>query len=328
MCYVNTYTLKNQSSRGFTLVELLVSSSVMTIMLIAVFQMTNQTTESILRSDKKSQNGLTANTVLNRMAYDIDKAILDGGSTMLVYNQESSPSSGLAFLSTGRAPITGSSKNLEDKSHNPLIIYRALPVSYFAEDYKLATENAKDAYLLCRGSSRSTASNVLTDSSSHLPGDFNLMVQNLQNTSNASNIDDWQPMGLGIVAFDVQCIQSDGTLTRDPASYVMPSPTNFKDSPFLGGTVSLPGAITALATRENQTQSSYTIGLHITIATLNKSTLNLLISTSQAHLLDEALPKVTGRKKAYKEWKNSIEEIDFLPLKQNLTLAQRTIYLR
>ncbi|MEM9400101.1 MAG: prepilin-type N-terminal cleavage/methylation domain-containing protein [Verrucomicrobiota bacterium] len=318
-----------QRKSAFTLVELLVATSIMTLMLLGIVQMTNQSAEAIQTSEISTSSSSSVESIFNRIEYDLDRGIYEGGATLLTYDNTLTYEGGFALLTRGRSRYESTTSGIEDDIRGSLVVYSMIPRDKLLTSRQTSPNDSETISLLSRadGCLSFETSNPGSKIFASLPSAFTAMSNDLKKGSD-TGIFEWHNMSVNVVAFDTEYILNNGTLTRDPPPYVTINPQDLSEASFLNGQADVGGSIKAIALSPETTNTNYVVGLNITIATLDTDTLDLLADTDQLNLIENSLQNLSATENAYDQWSQDMKDISFLPLRQNLNIAQKTIYLK
>ena len=222
---------KNDSSlRAFTLVEVMVSMTVLVLLIVLIAQILSQASATITRSTKQMDVASQAGTALDRIGSTLGSIKIAQGVVPVVYKNtpnETGKKSGItndgfAFLSNGRT---------RNRASVTAPFIRMSMMGYRVTSEKESLMNNAEVPMLSWGDgtiSFSTASgNVQTSSQakSSLMTAIQTVAKDLE-TGN-QNMVNFQTLGSGIFRFEVCFLLDDGTVVSTPPRDVnFPAATN------------------------------------------------------------------------------------------------------
>lgn len=279
-------TVQRSSSKlakgyAFTLVELLISMTILLVLLTLVTRIISGTNSVIKASSARIDTASSARIVLDRFDNDFSSALLSNGATALFYSDTGiEGNAAIAFVTGSRArgPSTAFPPWTTD-TRAAFIGYKITPFSQ-----NIATNTVQSIPSLARGDGRLTlsvqdignkASQNLWDlfgtGNLRLPNDIsvnplpNLPIPPIRPDEKAIN---WQVMANTIFRMHISFVLNDGRVVQTPPTY-----RNFYSNGGMGGT----GCIPIAFSRETSSDSNqaYVKGIIVGLAVLDEKTRNL-----------------------------------------------------
>ena len=204
--------------KGFTLVEVLVSLSVLVIVVVFTTQMLSETSRATKSSDQQMEASSAARIIFQSFGSDLNAALLHGGSTILFYNGASAQDSALGFLSQSRARFT-SDAAVAGNLRGSIVGYRmrnfSIPVAGGNQDLRLlARGDGRLTYFEANATERASFDFAKIFETAGLPTDLSS-----QNVAADQTIVQWDVAGGNILRFHLSFLLDDGSIVQTPPRY-------------------------------------------------------------------------------------------------------------
>jgi len=267
---------------AFTLVELLISMTILLLLLVMVTRIVSGTASIIKASTSKIDTASLARIVLDRFDNDFSSVLLNNGTTALCYSDATvDGNSAIAFVTDSRArgPTTSFTLKYVPDTRGAFVGYRVRPVIQYIGGSSVAIPS------LNRGDGHFTFSAQAISES--VPSSQNLWdvfgtgtlaapVKRIPNDLTASTDDErvlnWQIIGNAILRMHISFVLNDGRVVQTPPVY-----RNFYSNGGMGTT----GCIPAAFSRETSSDlnQAYVKGIIVGLAVLDEKTRNLAYKT-------------------------------------------------
>lgn len=264
---------RRDTQRAFTLVELLVSMTVVILLLTFVTRLLTGTTATITASQKQMDTGSLARILLDRFGNDFSGALFTNGATALYYpDPGGAGNSAISFVSGSRArgPTTTGAAWVTD-TRSAFLGYRVRAVAQ-----NIGGTSTPDIPSLNRGDGRFTFSTsaITTQASYNLWDVFGTGNQRVPNDLTASPGSDervlnWQIIASSAFRLHISFVLDDGRIVQTPPTY-----RNFFVNSGTGSCL----PITVSAETSSDVSRRYVKGIVVGIAVLDEATRNLAYS--------------------------------------------------
>ncbi len=267
-----------RSRASFTLVELLISMTILVLLLTLVTRIVSGTASIIKASNSKIDTASMARIVLDRFDNDFSSALLNNGATALHYSDGSvEGNSAIAFVTGSRArgPTTAFPTWTTD-TRGAFVAYRIRPVALYIGG------SSPSIPCLNRGDGRLTLAtqditnkatqniwDVFGTGNARLPNDITALPGSDEKVVN------WQPIANAIFRMHISFVLNDGRIVQTPPAY-----RNF----YSNGGMGTSGCVPAAFSREtsNDLNKAYVKGIIVGLAALDEKTRNLAYKTDNA----------------------------------------------
>ncbi|MEO6970935.1 MAG: prepilin-type N-terminal cleavage/methylation domain-containing protein [Chthoniobacterales bacterium] len=271
---------------AFTLVELLISMTILVLLLTLVTRIISGTNSVIKASSARIDTASLARIVLDRFDNDFSSVMLSNGATALYYSDGNIyGNSAIAFISGSRArgPSTTLTYPYIPDTRGAFIGYKITPFSQ-----NVATNTVQSIPSLARGDGRLTLGvqdignkstqnlwDLFGTGNLRLPNDIsvnplpNLPIPNPRPDEKAIN---WQVIANTIFRMHISFVLNDGRIVQTPPAY-----RNFYSNGGMGSTGCIPIAFSR-ETSNDPTQA-YVKGMIVGLAVLDEKTRNLAYKT-------------------------------------------------
>ena len=300
-------------STAFTLIEILVATTVLALLLLLTLQILSNTNTAIQTADRQMDAASQARAVLDRFETDFNNALLSQGYTALFLGADGDTAPAIGFLSRSRAreADTGSPAWRSD--------LRGTAIAYRMSDS-----------LLDRGTGRMTYHEEAAGD--HASGDASILFDHLASAlQNGGSFLIWTSMGAGVVRFHVSFQLDNGQIVQTPPTYTMISPLTSGATPFLNGLNTSPCVAVAFSAR-NAPQSGALAGRYVRAVIVSVAALDgdaySLSQTQLEQLENLGTPGMGGSAEsdtAQALWEDNVSQITFPPLRQSIRFFQRII---
>ena len=345
------------SNSAFTLVELLVSMTILAVIIVLITQVLSMVTTATSASNRQMDCSSLARIALDRFGNDFEGMISQGGATAVYYSESGATgNSAIGFVSKSRPRFTTSTGGSPTRLVSTDI--RGATIGYRMKNTSVTFSGVNQVSfpMLNRGDgpftfsiqssgSRSAyhfphvfARQIVSGTTPRLPGD-------LVSTSGTERAVNWQGMALGLLRMHISFVLSDGRVVQDPPAYLNfqaedsanpPSnlavmDSNGKYSP--AGETSLVTPIAFSRVDSKDVNGLYVKGLIVGLVVLDESTLKLSYLQDNAFVSKVATklgrPTVDGQS-PMQVWNNNLKawnadntDKTLLPLRQNIRFFQR-----
>lgn len=305
---------------GFTLVEVLVATSILVLLLVLILQVLSGTTATITASNKHLDSDSLARIVLDRFENDFSGAILGSGTTALYYSEAgNSGNSAIAFAcrSRARGPTTQTSAWTTD-TRSAFVGYRVRGVAQ-----NIGGTTTPLIPSLNRGDGRFTfsTSDIGNQASYNLWDVFGVGNSRIPNdltaTTNDQQLLNWQIIGNGIFRLHISFVLDDGRVVQTPPAY-----NNLFVN--VGTGACTPLAFSALTSADPSRR--FVKGLIIGVAVLDERTRNLAYRADSNFwtTIGNQISRPTSDGETPADlWRKNIPNVTFQPVRENLRLYQR-----
>ncbi len=278
---VRRFEMKRAFIASFTLVELLISMTLLVLLLTLVTRIVSGTAATIKASSTQIDTASQARIVLDRFDNDFSSALLGNGMTVLYYSDPGvAGNSAIAFVTHSRArgPTTSFPPWSTD-TRGAFIGYKITPFSQ-----AIATNTNQSLPSLGRGDGRFTFSvpdiaNKATQNLWDLFGTGNLRLPNDISVNPLPNVPipdprpdeksiNWQVIARDIFRMHISFVLNDGRVVQTPPAY-----RNFYSNGGMGSTGCIPAAFSTETS--NDPSQSYVKGMIVGLAVLDDKTRNL-----------------------------------------------------
>lgn len=267
---------KPAKGHAFTLVELLISMTILLILMTLVTQIISGTNSVIKASSARIDTASLARIVLDRFDNDFSSVMLSNGTTALYYSETNVyGNSAIAFVSGSRArgPTSAFPAYTSD-TRGAFVGYRVRPVTQYigGSSASIPSLNRGDGrFTLATQSISDQASQNLWDlfgtTNPRLPNDLTLIPP-----ANDQRVLNWQIIGNAIFRMHISFVLNDGRIVQTPPTY-----RNFYSNGGMSGTGCIPIAFSK-ETSSDLTQA-YVKGVIVGLAALDEKTRNLAYKT-------------------------------------------------
>jgi len=198
-------------------VEVLVSLSVLVVVVVLTTQMLSATSRATKSSDQQMESSAAARIIFQSIGRDLNAALLNGGATILFYNDTSAQSSAIGFLSQARARFT----SVATVANN----LRGSIVGYRMRDFSIPVAGvSRNLSLLARGDGRLTYSEANAGERANF--DFAKIFEStglpndLSSAASDQNVLQWEIAGGSVLRFHVSFLLDDGNIVQTPPRYL------------------------------------------------------------------------------------------------------------
>lgn len=299
------------AAAGFSLIELLVASAVMTMLLVVTLQILTHTSSAVRVAGRHRDTDAQIRGAMDRLATDFSTAMLGGESSALVRNTNET-NSYLRFICLSRAREGAG----PTQPRGAVVGYGVNDVTQTLSGKTFTTG------LLMRGDGQIS----FTGGNSQFAVIFNALSQ----SPPAAVIPDanWEALAAGIVRFHVSYLLDNGDIVQVPPAYSTISPQTLAPTSFLNGATLAPGWQAVAFAPENAPSAGTMAGRYVKalIVSMASASPEVLALVSEAGKLTELakLGTPADGQTALALWEENFSLLNFPPLSQNLRFYQRT----
>jgi hypothetical protein len=278
---------KRISLASFTVVELLISMTILVLLLTLVTRIVSGTASIIKASNAQIDTASLARIVLDRFDNDFSSVLLSNGTTVLYYSDTTVyGNSAIAFVTGSRArgPTTSFPPWTTD-TRGAFVGYRIRPVAQYigGSSPSIPCLNRGDArFTLSTPDIGNNATQNLWDTfgttNPRLPNDLTLIPP-----ANDQRVLNWQVIANAIFRMHISFVLNDGRIVQAPPTY-----RNFYSNGGMGASACVPVAFSRQTSSDlNQ---AYVKGIIVGLAVLDEKTRNL------AYIVDNNFWTTVGTK--------------------------------
>lgn len=267
---------ERQVRNAFTLVELLISMTILVVLIGLVAKLVSGTAAVIKASNSRIDTASLARIVLDRFDDDFSSVLLSNGTTALYYSETGNGgNSAIAFVSGSRArgPTTSFPPWTTD-TRGAFVGYRVRPVAQYVggSSPSIPSLNRGDGrFTISTADIGNYATQNLWDafgtSNARLPNDLTLIPP-----ANDQRVLNWQIIANTIFRMHISFVLNDGRIVQTPPGY-----RNFYSNGGMGSSGCIPIAFSRETS--NDLNKTYVKGIIVGLAVLDEKTRNLAYKT-------------------------------------------------